>query len=88
MTQGVADLLREAEQLSLQEREELADQLVQNLVRTAPNQVERAQIEEVRRRIAHVETGEVAPIPGEEALKQVRRLVASASARTSETAGG
>jgi hypothetical protein len=33
---------------------------------------------EVRRRIAQVEAGEVALIPGEEALAQVRRLVAAA----------
>jgi len=32
----------------------------------------------VRRRIAQVEAGEVTLIPGEEALEQVRRLVASA----------
>ena len=38
----------------------------------------RAQIAEVRRRIAEVESGEVALVPGEQALDQVRRVVAAA----------
>ena len=45
---------------------------------TVPPEIERAQIEEVRRRIAQVESGEVTLIPGEQALEQIRRLVASA----------
>ena len=43
-----------------------------------PPEMERAQLEEVRRRIAQVESGTVRLIPGEQALDQVRRLVASA----------
>ena len=37
-----------------------------------------AQIAEVRRRIAQVESGEVVLVPGDEALARVRQLVASA----------
>ena len=78
MTQAVAQILHEVERLSASERAELADCLVESLARDIPPEIERAQIEEVRRRIAEVESGEVVLIPGEQALDQVRRLVASA----------
>lgn len=78
MTQAVAQILAEVEQLSPSERAELADRLVETLAQDIPPEVERAQVEEVRRRIAQVESGKVALIPGEQALEQVRRLVASA----------
>jgi len=80
MTQAVAKILEEAEQLSAPERAELADRLVERLAHDAPPDVAQAQIAEVRRRIAQVESGEVALIPGEEALAHVRRLVGSARA--------
>lgn len=80
MTQAVAQLLEEAEQLSVSERAELADRIVESLAHDIPPDVEQAQITEVRRRIAQVEAGEVALIPGEEALAHVRRIVASARA--------
>lgn len=75
MTEAVAHILAEVEQLSPPERAELADRLIETL--TDP-EVERAQIEEVRRRVAQVESGEATVIPGKQALEQVRRLVASA----------
>ena len=78
MTQAVAQILAQAEQLSPPERADLADRLVERLAHNIPPEIERAQIEEVRRRIAQVESGEVRLIPGEQALEQVRRLVASA----------
>jgi len=80
MTQTVARILSEAEQLSAAEREELADRLVESLVRDIPPEVQRAHIAEVRRRIAAVESGEASLVPAEEALEQVRRLVGSARA--------
>ena len=78
MTQAVAKLLEEAEQLSAPERAELADRIVESLAHDIPPDVAQAQMTEVRRRIAQVEAGEVALIPGEEALAQVRRLVTPA----------
>ena len=78
MTEAVAHILAEVEQLSLPERVDLADRLFETLTQSIPPEIERAQIEEVRRRIAQVESGAVAVIPGEQALEQVRRLVASA----------
>ena len=80
MTQAVAHLLEEAEQLSAAERVELADRVVESLARDISPDIEQVQMTEVRRRIAQVEAGEVALIPGAEALATVRRLVASAQA--------
>ena len=79
MTQAVAQILEMAEQLSACERAELADRIVESLAHDLPD-IAPAQITEVRRRIAQVEAGEVALIPGEEALAHVRRIVASAHA--------
>ena len=80
MTQAVAQILEEAEQLSTQERAELADRIVESLARDIPPDIAEAQVTEVRRRIAQVEAGEVALIPGEDALAHVRRILASAHA--------
>lgn len=80
MTKAVADILEEAEQLSAAERAELADRLVESLAHDMPSDLAQAQIVEVRRRITELESGEVALIPGDEALAHVRRLVASARA--------
>ena len=78
MTQALTQILEDAEQLSTSERAEIADRLIESLARDIPPDIAQAQIAEVRRRIAQVEAGEVALIPGDEALAHVRRLVASA----------
>ena len=78
MTQSVARILDEAEQLYVTEREELADRLVERLVRDISTDIQQAHIAEVRRRIAAVESGEVSLVPGEDALQRMRRLVDSA----------
>lgn len=80
MTQAVAHILEEAEQLSAAERAELADRIVESLAHDIPPDIAAAQITEVRRRIAQVESGEVAIISGDEALARVRQIVASARA--------
>lgn len=80
MTQAVAHILEEVGQLSALERAELADCLVESLFREVPADIAAAQISEVRKRIAQFESGEIALIPGEEALAQVRQLLASAQA--------
>jgi putative addiction module component (TIGR02574 family) len=80
MTQAVAHILEEAEQLSVSERAELADRIVESLAHNIPSDIAAAQVTEVRRRIAEVEAGEVSLIPGDEALARVRQLVASARA--------
>jgi hypothetical protein len=78
MTEAVAQILAEVARLSPPERADLADRLAETLADSIPPEIERAQIDVVRRRIAQVESGEVRLIPGEEAIEQVRRLVASA----------
>jgi putative addiction module component (TIGR02574 family) len=78
MTQAVAHILEEAEQLSVSERAELADRIVESLAHNIPSDIAAAQVTEVRRRIAEVERAEVSLIPGNEALARVRQIVASA----------
>jgi len=80
MTQAVAQILEEAEQLSTQERAEIADRIVESLARSIPPEIAQEQMTEVRRRIAQVESGEVTLIPGEEALAHVRRILVPAHA--------
>ncbi len=80
MTQAVEQILNEAQHLSAAERKELADRLVECLVRDIPPGVQRAHLAEVRRRMAQVDSGEVSLVPGDEALEQVRRLVGSSQA--------
>lgn len=80
MTQAVANILAEVERLSPPERADLADRLVETLADGVAPEIERAQLEEVRRRIAEIDSAEVTPIPGEQALDQVRRLVANVRA--------
>lgn len=78
VTAAVAQILKDAEHLSVAERAELADHLVESLANNIPEDIAAAQISEVRQRIAQVDSGEVHLIPGEEALAKVRLLVASA----------
>jgi len=80
MTQAVAHILEEAEQLSALERAELADRIVESLARDTPPDIAQAQFTEVRKRIMEVQAGEVSLIPGDDALAHVRRIVASARA--------
>ncbi len=80
MTRNLARILDEAEQLSVAEREELADRLVESLVRDVPAEMQRAHVVEVRRRIAEVEAGQVSLVSGDEAMRRVRELVESARA--------
>ena len=56
-------------------RAELAERLIASLADDASPEITEAQLAEVRRRIAQVESGEVALIPGDEALARVRRLL-------------
>lgn len=70
--------MSEAERLSVAEREELADRLVESLVRDIPADIQQAHVAEVRRRIAEVESGKVSVVSGEDALQRMRRLVGSA----------
>jgi hypothetical protein len=79
VTQNLAHILEEVEQLSVVERDELASRLVETLVRDSAPDIQRAQLSEVRGRIAEVESGAVNLIPGDEAIAEVRRVIEAVS---------
>jgi putative addiction module component (TIGR02574 family) len=57
-------------------RAELTDRLIASLAEDVSPEINSAQLAEVRRRIAQVESGEAELIPGDEALARVRNLLA------------
>lgn len=61
-------------------RVELTERLVASLADDIPAEIQRAHIDEVRKRIAQVESGEVGLILGDEALARVRKLLSEHSA--------
>lgn len=77
MTLSREQLEAEARQLSRLDRARLAQALIASL---GPDpEVEAAWLEEVRRRHAEIQSGEVTLIPAEEAFEQVRRKLESSS---------
>jgi len=66
--------------LPAETRVELTERLVASLADDVPAEIQRAHIDEVRRRIAQVESGEVELIPGDEALVRVRNVLTRQSA--------
>jgi putative addiction module component (TIGR02574 family) len=57
-------------------RAELTERLIASLADDVSPEITSAQLAEVRRRIAQVESGEAQLIPGDEALARVRSLLA------------
>ena len=57
-------------------RAELTERLVASLAEDVSPEITSAQLAEVRRRIAQVESGEVELTPGDEVLARVRNLLA------------
>ena len=76
MPTTVEQLYQEALSLPLEARADLTERLIATLVDEIPSEITRAQLDEVHRRVAQVESGEVALIPGDEALARVRTLLA------------
>lgn len=70
------EIFRDAMALPLDARTELTERLIESLAQNISPEITNAQLAEVRRRIAQVESGEVALIPGDEALARVRNLLA------------
>ena len=70
------EIFRDAVALPPDERADLTERLVASLVDDIPAEITTAQLAEVRRRIAQVESGEAALVPGDEVLARVRRLLA------------
>jgi len=68
-------LYQDALALPSETRVALTERLVASLADDVPAEIQRAHIDEVRKRIAQVESGHVELIPGDEALARVRRSV-------------
>ena len=66
MTPKVAELLREASELSEADRAELAGRLLETLHGEPDEDVEAAWAEEIERRVRQMDSGEVETIPWEE----------------------
>ncbi len=71
MTQQVAQLLAEALRLSEAERGDLAARLIESLDPGVAAAVEQTWSEEVRNRIAELDTGAVRPVPWPEARQRI-----------------
>jgi putative addiction module component (TIGR02574 family) len=70
------EVFRDALALPPEARAELTERLVESLAQDISPEIISAQLAEVRRRIAQIESGEVELIPGDEALARVRNLLA------------
>jgi putative addiction module component (TIGR02574 family) len=70
------EIFRDAVALPPDVRAELTERLVASLAEDVSPEITSAQLAEVRRRIAQVESGEAQLIPGDEVLARVRRLLA------------
>jgi len=70
------EIFREAMTLSPEVRAELAERLIGSLAENVSPEITSAQLDEVRRRIAQVESGEAELVPGDEVLARARRLLA------------
>lgn len=69
------EIFQDAVALPPDVRAELAERLIASLADEISPEITSAQVAEVRRRIAQVESGEVTLIPGDEVLAETRRLL-------------
>ena len=70
------EIFNDAVALPVDIRTELTERLIASLAEDTSSEITNAQLAEVRRRIAQVEAGEVALIPGDDVLVRVRKLLA------------
>ena len=70
------EVFRDAVALPPEVRAELTERLIASLAEDVAPEITSAQLSEVRRRIAQVESGEATLIPGDDALARVRNLLA------------
>ena len=70
------EIFRDAVTLPPDVPAEHTERLIESLAHDISPEITSAQLAEVRRRIAQVESGEVELIPGDEALARVRNLLA------------
>ena len=69
------EIFHEAMTLSPELRTELAERLIGSLAEEVSVEITSAQVSEVRRRIAEIESGGADLIPGDEVLARARRLL-------------
>ncbi len=79
MTQAVENILTQAERLSPSDQAELADRLIEAIGKNIPPEIQQAQLAETKRRLGEIENGQVMPIPGHQALSQVRKILSDQS---------
>jgi len=77
------EIFRDAIALPPEARAELAERLIASLAEDVSPEITSAQLTEVRRRIAEVESGDATLIPGDEVLARVRNLLAKHLPRAS-----
>jgi putative addiction module component (TIGR02574 family) len=70
------EIFREAMTLSPEVRAELAERLIGSLAEDVSPEITEAQLAEVKRRVAEVESGEVELIPADEVFARARSLLA------------
>jgi putative addiction module component (TIGR02574 family) len=70
------EIFRDAVALPTDVRAELAERLIASLAEDISPEISVAQLAEVRRRIAQVESGDAVLIPGDEVWARVRNLLA------------
>jgi len=70
------EIFRDAAALPPEARAELAERLIASLAEDVSPEITGAQLAEVRRRIAEVESGEAQLIPGDQVLAPVRNPLA------------
>ena len=75
MALTLEQLAEEAMKLPTESRAVLADQIVESLDLPEPDAIQRLWTAEALRRRDEVRSGQVKPIPGEEVITEVRRLV-------------
>jgi putative addiction module component (TIGR02574 family) len=75
MTLTLDQITEEAIKLPAESRALLADKLVQSLELEESDEIQRLWSAEAIRRRDEIRSGEVKPIPGEQVIEEVRRLV-------------
>jgi putative addiction module component (TIGR02574 family) len=71
----VQEIFAEARQLPKEQIGELVDRLLDDAVGLGDPEFDAAWRSETRRRIAEIQSGEVAGIPGEEVMAEIRKIV-------------
>ena len=74
MSKRIEQLAEQARALPAESRAQLADMLVESLDAAQLERLDRLWLQEAKRRRDEVRSGSVKPVPGEEALRNVRDL--------------